>query len=151
MVQTWYVRRGDQQRGPYDTEALQRYMLLGRIRVGDELSADGRVWERLHEQHPLYPALLREACTPEGLDRLKAVRRRIDERRPRRRIVAGGMHSSPLPPHGERRRGADPFLEALEQRVRASSAVSGPPRAPAAWLLPAGILLAGILFLALHS
>ena len=116
----WYVRRGRQRRGPYDTRRLERYMLLGRIREGDEVSADGRRWERLDATHPLYPSLLRDAVTPEGFERLVQARQRIDERRPspRRRVIQGGMR-----PSGEggrildRRRGEDPFLEQLKARV----------------------------------
>ena len=133
--QRWYVRRKGQTRGPYDAACFERYVLLGRIRSGDEISRDGRQWEPFHEQHPLYPMLLREADTPEGLERLIAVRERLDERRGQRRIVTGGMHANkdPAPKPADRRQGEDPFLEALRQRVLAGKAASPAKERRAFW------------------
>ncbi len=40
----WYVRRGEQQRGPYPTAVMERNIGLGRILATDLLSADGEHW-----------------------------------------------------------------------------------------------------------
>ncbi len=151
ISRSWYVRRGDQRRGPYDAQRLERYMLLGRIREGDEISADGRDWERLDATHPLYPELLRNAVTPEGLERLIAARERIDERQPsRRRIIQGGMHVSDDSRQGiERRRGEDPFLESL--KARAGTGARRQTGQRLAWIPAALVLLAMLVLLELHA
>jgi hypothetical protein len=43
----WYVRRGDQQRGPFPEPLICRFILLGRIGDHDELSLDGTFWRSL--------------------------------------------------------------------------------------------------------
>ncbi len=150
---SWYVRRGDQRRGPYDAQRLECYMLLGRIREGDEISEDGRRWERLDAAHPLYPELLRNAVTPEGLERLIAARERIDERQPsRRRIIRGGMHACfELPQGADRRRGEDPFLESLKARVGTNARGRAARRRRLAWLPVTLVVLAMLAFFELHS
>lgn len=46
-AQLWYVRRGDAARGPFPEAQVRRYVRLGRIRRGDELSPDGKEWTPL--------------------------------------------------------------------------------------------------------
>ncbi len=40
----WYVRRGGKVVGPYPVAQIRRYVLLGRIRLDDELSHDRETW-----------------------------------------------------------------------------------------------------------
>ncbi len=76
----WYVRRGSQILGPYGVEDLERYILLGRVRLSDQLSPDGYTWVRLSDRPDWLPAAMRDMDTPEGRERFEAARRDVDER-----------------------------------------------------------------------
>lgn len=80
----WYTRRGGQVRGPFPTGLVSRYILLGRIHEGDELSVDMEEWQPLSAFPQLHPSLLRgpgdQADEGEQLQRLKDARRWEDER-----------------------------------------------------------------------
>ena len=41
----WYVRRGNRVQGPFLTNELGRFLLLGRLRNTDRVSCDGELWE----------------------------------------------------------------------------------------------------------
>lgn len=45
----WYLRRGDQVSGPFPHGLMVRYRELGRLKVSDEVSADGVNWFRVDE------------------------------------------------------------------------------------------------------
>jgi len=96
---SWYVRRVDLVRGPYPPGQISRETLLGRIRPGDELSADRRVWQSIHELPDLIPPVMRLPHTPENHERLMLARLREDERRQDRRNGHGQLGE------GDRRRG----------------------------------------------
>src|SRR3569623_1333074 len=40
-LNVWYVRRGDEVKGPYPSGLITRYVLLGRVRANDEVRIDG--------------------------------------------------------------------------------------------------------------
>ncbi len=44
QLQLWYVRRGATVRGPFRVAVIKRYLVLGRVRVDDELSNDRKSW-----------------------------------------------------------------------------------------------------------
>lgn len=77
----WYVRRDNEVRGPFPAELVTRYILLGRVRDGDELSVDREFWRSLAELPYLYPVVMRgDANDPAVRERIEAARRREDER-----------------------------------------------------------------------
>ena len=80
----WYTRRGGQVRGPFPAGLVSRYILLGRVHEGDELSVDREEWQPLSAFPQLLPSALRRPGEPtdEGghLQRLKDARRWEDER-----------------------------------------------------------------------
>ena len=82
--QNWYVRRGNEVRGPFPAGLVSRYILLGRIRVKDEISPDGEDWIPVTEVPELIPDVMKEAARnrddPETQERLAAARRWADER-----------------------------------------------------------------------
>jgi len=97
----WWVRRGGEVRGPFVTGLVRRHVLLGRIRLDDEVSQDREVWRRVGEVDALVPDEVRDPG-PDG-ERLLQARLREDERSPgdrRRRRPADA-------PGRERRRGVD--------------------------------------------
>lgn len=76
----WYVRRGSRILGPYSIEDLERYILLGRVRLSDQLSPDGNTWVRLSDRPDWLPAAMRDLDTPEGRARFEVARQSVDER-----------------------------------------------------------------------
>ena len=76
----WYVRRSTTVQGPYSAGVIQRYLLLGRLRLSDRVSADGRCWMPLTQRPELIPDEMRDLGTDEGRARFEAARRAVDER-----------------------------------------------------------------------
>ncbi len=77
----WYVRRGEEQRGPYPVALIERNIGLGRILAEDLLSADGEQWHPARE-FPDFD-LYRQAGAQEThrrLDERQAERRRLSEK-----------------------------------------------------------------------
>lgn len=99
LPQNWLVRRGERVTGPYPAGLVSRYILLGRIRLDDEVSADGATWLSVREVDALVPQVLRDAeahpDVPELQERLQLARRWADER---------CKPHVPLPEGSERRR-----------------------------------------------
>lgn len=73
----WYVRRSEQVRGPFLAAQVARHIILGRVRLGDEVSRDGVEWVPLGDRPELLPPALREASAE---DTLWQLRLREDER-----------------------------------------------------------------------
>ena len=102
---TWYARREGKVRGPYHPDQVTRYILLGRIRLGDELSEDGQRWQPVMKCSELLPEELSGEPSWDHYQRLVMARVNADERRSQRRREADGQS----PPAGvaERRAGTD--------------------------------------------
>lgn len=100
----WYTRRGDQVNGPFPAGLISRYILLGRIRLDDELSTDRETWRPVSEVGELIPDVLEaDANDSRAQERLKAARRWADERLKDRR----GERGEGPPAEGSRRRASD--------------------------------------------
>lgn len=86
--QVWYTRRGTVVQGPYPRGLITRYVILGRIVPGDELSEDLVHWTPLAELPQLIPEIVQQDDPLGG--RLAAARRWENERelRERRRALA---------------------------------------------------------------
>lgn len=99
----WYTRRDGKVRGPYSASHVTRYILLGRIRLTDELSDDSSSWRPLAECSECLPDALSAMAGPDDYQRLVMVRISVEERRSQRRQDDG----NPQPPAGmsERRTG----------------------------------------------
>ncbi len=76
----WYVRRGSAVQGPYASHQIARYLLLGRIRQTDRVSADGERWQMLAEMPQLIPDEMADLESEEGRARFLAAHLRADER-----------------------------------------------------------------------
>jgi hypothetical protein len=102
---TWYARREGKVRGPYRPDQVTRYVLLGRIRLSDELSEDGQRWQPVMKCTKLLPGELSGEPSWDHYQRLVMARVNADERRSQRRREVDGQS----PPAGmkERRRGSD--------------------------------------------
>jgi hypothetical protein len=83
----WYARRDGTVRGPFTDEYMARYILLGRIRLNDELSQDGVNWQ-LAREYPLpIPRELLEPSSSSDRLRLRETRSAVDERVGQRRAT----------------------------------------------------------------
>ena len=100
--QQWYARRDGAVRGPFLDEYVERYILLGRIRLNDELSLDRKSWQPVTNFPELFPEELRGLSRREDYRELVMARIRYDERVSERR----GNHCT-LPGGKDRRKLAD--------------------------------------------
>lgn len=76
----WIVRRGHCVLGPYTDRQVSRYLLLGRIRHNDRLSADGECWRPVTDFPFLIPAELRAIDSDQGWMRYLDALAEVDER-----------------------------------------------------------------------
>lgn len=124
----WYIKRGEAIKGPYPAGQVSRYILLGRIREGDELSQDRQIWRPLNELTDLIPAaLVTDPTDPTARARLEAAWRWADER-----VAADGRRADENATVWHERRVAErrqPEPEHLVQyrRIRQTSTVNPAP------------------------
>ena len=100
----WYARRCGTVRGPFTEEYIARYILLGRIRLNDELSRDRVRWRPASDCQDLFPKGLLQLSSREDSQKLVAARMKVDERISQRRR---GREKAPLPACEERRTRSD--------------------------------------------
>ena len=81
----WYTRRDGVMRGPFSAENISRYMLLGRIRLDDELSQDCETWVVAAELDNLLPAELKNQSSWDDYEQLLTAHMKADERQESRR------------------------------------------------------------------
>lgn len=118
----WYTRRDGVMRGPFSAENISRYMLLGRIRLDDELSQDCETWVVAAELDNLLPAELKNQSSWDDYEQLLTAHMKADERKDDRRA---GKRKHYLDRHvelrvsGDRRSDVDNAL--LSQHLLAKS------------------------------
>ncbi len=126
----WYTRRGVSIRGPFPEELIRRYVLLGRVGEGDEVSHDRTLWEPLSAHAELIPEVVLEARTSdEARERLMAAQLREDERD----VSEQRGEGAPETAHGERRgggerRGPEPDWMVRYRRLRSRTLRDGAPQ-----------------------
>jgi len=100
----WYARRNGTVRGPFTDERLARYILLGRIRLVDELSLDRVRWQPARDYPELFPEELLQLSSWEDYQKVVVARMKIDERVSQRRAM---QENHPQPARQERRKQSD--------------------------------------------
>lgn len=90
----WYVRRDGAVRGPFLDKYVGRYILLGRIRLNDELSQDTKSWQPVMNFPQLFPEELSGFSSWDDYHKLLLARIKYDERVSDRRMGHGML--SPL-------------------------------------------------------
>jgi len=98
------MRRQGIVRGPFSAQQITRYVLLGRIRLRDELSADRKTWRCMNSYTEMLPPELSDLSSWDNYQQLVVTRMLVDERKRERRAVQGDSTGSPLP---DRRQGPD--------------------------------------------
>ena len=81
----WYTRRNGVTRGPFSAANITRYILLGRIRLEDELSRDRVSWSAAEQLTTLLPEPLRNMHSGDAYRQLIAAQMQADEREAERR------------------------------------------------------------------
>jgi hypothetical protein len=100
----WYARRNGTVRGPFTDEHIARYILLGRIRLYDELSRDRVRWQPVWDYPELLPEELLQLSSWEDYQKLVVARMKVDERLGQRREM---RVKNPQPTLAERRTRSD--------------------------------------------
>jgi len=113
LVIAWYTRREGVVRGPFPPDHITRYILLGRIRLDDELSHDQLSWRLARSVATLLPAEMVKLQGWEDYQQLIEARMRVDERKQDRRCGqcpnCSNCHPERRAP-GDRRKGDDRLL-----------------------------------------
>lgn len=81
----WYSRREGVVRGPFSADEITRYLLLGRIRLADELSHDKTVWTPVNDFSGMLPPEVTKLESWDDYQKLVEVRFQVDERQAERR------------------------------------------------------------------
>ncbi len=76
----WYVQKGSRVQGPYSTNEVGRYLLLGRVRNTDRVSKDGELWEPVTQVPELIPEELLDLDSDQGWQRFVDARSHHDTR-----------------------------------------------------------------------
>ena len=82
---TWYIRKKQKITGPFPAGQISQLLLVGRLKIDDEISHDKDEWLLVSDVPSLIPDVLKALDGEDGLERLAAARRWADERREERR------------------------------------------------------------------
>ena len=77
----WYTRRDGVIRGPFAADEITRYLILGRIRMDDELSQDRFTWATANRCTELLPDELQKLSSWDDYQQLVITRMQVDERK----------------------------------------------------------------------
>jgi len=100
----WYMRRQGVVRGPFSAQLVTRYILLGRIRLLDELSSDRKTWRNVNSYTEMLPPELSDLSNWDNYQQLVVTRMLVDERKRERRAAQTDFANFTMP---DRRNGAD--------------------------------------------
>lgn len=81
----WYTRNKHGTKGPFTTGMVQRFILIGRLNMDDEVSNDKRDWKVIKTESMVIPDEMRHLRTEDDHERLLQARLREDERSKDRR------------------------------------------------------------------
>jgi len=100
----WYIRRQGEVTGPFNGSVIMNHLIVGRLSMDDEVSADGKQWLPLAQQPDLHP-------DTESEDKAK---RRMDERTG----VDRRQHQEASPEQLSQRRGERRSAEPVSEQDR---------------------------------
>jgi uncharacterized protein YjbI with pentapeptide repeats len=66
----WYIKKDGDITGPFNGSVITNHLIIGRLSMADEVSADKKQWLKLEQETTLHP----------DLDDPEKIRRRLDER-----------------------------------------------------------------------
>ncbi len=139
MNRLWYYRRDRELVGPVPLRALERYVLLGRVKLDDQVKEEHSDWMKVEE----CPELANACSLVRGKDEeaLSTARRHADERnRDRRASEETGMEEQR---HRDRRKSESPEIA----EIRAHRAAAFEHRRQRNWM--AYVYVAAVVILVL--
>ncbi|MBX2880797.1 MAG: DUF4339 domain-containing protein [Granulosicoccus sp.] len=77
----WYVQKGSRVQGPFSTDEVGRFLLLGRVRNTDRVSRDGELWEPVTQVPELIPEELLNLHSVDGWSNFITARSASEERK----------------------------------------------------------------------
>jgi len=81
----WYTRNNHGIKGPFTLGMVQRFILIGRLKIDDEISQDKRSWETVKNVQVVIPEEMRQLNSSDAQERLLQAQLREDERSKDRR------------------------------------------------------------------
>ncbi len=76
----WYIRRSETVQGPFPSGTLRRFVLLGRVKLSDQVSLDKQQWESVSRVPEVVPPEVRKAAAEGHLEDVLPIHLREDER-----------------------------------------------------------------------
>ncbi|MEJ2529680.1 MAG: pentapeptide repeat-containing protein [Gammaproteobacteria bacterium] len=76
----WYIRRSETVQGPFPSGTLRRFVLLGRVKLSDQVSLDKQLWESVSRVPEVVPPEVRKAAAEGHLEDVLPIHLREDER-----------------------------------------------------------------------
>jgi hypothetical protein len=107
----WYVRRGDTVQGPFPCGTVRRFVLLGRVRMTDDVSTDQESWKLVSLVPDVIPPGVRKAAKEGTLEELIPDQLREDERTGKERRSDKDNLKFQERRKGERRQDEPEFLQ----------------------------------------
>ncbi|MCG8429168.1 MAG: pentapeptide repeat-containing protein [Chromatiales bacterium] len=110
----WYIRRSNSIKGPFPSGTLRRFLVVGRVKLTDEVSRDKENWATVAETPEVIPPDVRKAIEEGDVDALLTARMREDERSGHDRRQSSNGDDNAKFQHrrkGDRRQGEDDILQ----------------------------------------
>ncbi|MCA9912020.1 MAG: pentapeptide repeat-containing protein [Anaerolineae bacterium] len=78
----WFIRQDKEIRGPFPSATISQFLLIGRVRMSDEVSQDKENWQKIRNIPELIPDVMKADLTdPVNRANLEAARHGADERK----------------------------------------------------------------------
>jgi len=145
----WYTRNKSGVKGPFTTGMIQGFVLIGRLKMDDQVSPDKKEWQSVEATKSVIPEEMRDIRTDDDRQRLLQAQLREDERsKDRRRAELGEFQ-------GRRekndRRSAEDFHMRAHRESR-NDAIDDYVTTPSQWVLRAvlGLMLTALLVVAVY-
>ncbi len=134
----WYFRVGTEIKGPYPLLMIQRFIILGRLDMKDQISSDRVHWHAIANMPEVIPEVLKQEDSPEKQERLMRLRMKYDERVRERRQGGEGVEDERR--SGKGRRAPEP-PELVAHREHFRRVLDMRPRRPSRLLSMLTVLL----------
>ncbi len=126
----WYVRRDSVVTGPFPEKVIRQHLLLGRLKMEDEVSDDVKRWHRVIDLEGLIPEVMKgDMDDPDVRQRFEAERRWADERLAIDRRTAHGLTDHPER-RGVERRGIEAPESVMARELKTQLIVANRHRKP---------------------
>lgn len=127
----WFFRKDGEEKGPFPLMMIQRFIILGRLTMKDQVSDDRRAWRAIANTPEVIPDELKQPDSPEKHELLMLRRMQQDERVRERRHDDAGVADERRQGTG-RRSPEPPEIQAHREQVK--RVLEARPRRPSIFL-----------------